>query len=179
MTLPKVGRAIRCAGAAAVLAGDAASAVAQTLDAAPWRAEFQSCVSNAEPEALSACEGRASDRCMNEIEGGHSTLGMVECLGMEAALWDEVLNDEWGPLMALMRAWDAEEREVFGHRFSNRADALLEAQRAWIAFRDAECGLDYASWGSGSMRSIAHASCQLSMTAERVARLRGLRGDGT
>ena len=30
--------------------------------------------------------------------------------------------------------------------FANRAKALRDAQRAWIRFRDAECGLAYAVW---------------------------------
>ena len=37
------------------------------------------------------------------------------------------------------------------------ADTLLAAQRAWIAFRDAECTLAYDRYGSGSMRVIAAA----------------------
>ena len=51
----------------------------------------------------------------------------------------------------------------------------LEAQRAWIAFRDTACALDYAEWGSGSMRNIAWADCRMQMTAERTIELRAMR----
>ena len=56
-----------------------------------------------------------------------------------------------------------------------RVEALRDAQRAWIAFRDAECAMEYAAWGTGSIRSIAGADCMMSLTAERTVRLIELR----
>ena len=71
---------------------------------------------------------------------------------------------------------DADEEEAaYFPEFAVRAEKLLEAQRAWIVYRDAECALDYAEWGAGSMRNIAHADCRLQMTAERTIELRRMR----
>ena len=162
----------------ALLLAHAAPAAAQKIDASPWRETFRSCVAGSDPETLLGCEGRVAEACMEDTPGGLSTLGMVDCIQIETILWDEVLNAEWGPLMARVRAEDDAEREVFGDQFSRRAESLREAQRAWIAFRDAECAFAYDSWGSGSLRTVGHAGCALSMTADRVARLREIGQEG-
>jgi uncharacterized protein YecT (DUF1311 family) len=76
-------------------------------------------------------------------------------------------------MMDGMKAMDADDAELFPE-FANRADSLRDAQRAWIPLRDAQCALEYAMWGSGSMRQIAGAACLLDLTAKRVIYLRFL-----
>lgn len=122
-------------------------------------------------EAKAACMGEMATECMDRQDGGHTTLGMTYCLNAEAVVWDGFLNAEYEATRDWAKAADVDEAEFFPE-FAERADKLLQAQRAWIAFRDAECALDYAEWGSGSMRNIAHADCMLQMTAERTINLR-------
>lgn len=124
-----------------------------------------------------ACRGLLARPCMETEPGGFTTIGMVECIFAETRVWDGWLNDEYRAGMDWAEAADAAERETFPE-FANRATALRDAQRAWIAFRDAECGLEYAVWGAGSMRQIAGASCHLEMTAARTADLVALRDSG-
>lgn len=111
--------------------------------------------------------------CMDSEDGGHSTLGMTNCALSEAQVWDKYLNLEYRAAMDALEAMDTDEAEFFPE-FANRAESLRAAQRAWIAFRDAECGLAYAMWGSGSMRNIAGSNCSLEMTASRTIELRDL-----
>ena len=127
-------------------------------------------------EARTACKGLMSTACMESEEGGYSTYGMVRCTAAETDVWDRFLNEEYQSQMAGLRAMDAEEA-VYFPEFANRAEALRTAQRAWIAFRDGECGLAYAMWGAGSMRQIAGSSCTLEMTADRVITLKNLGED--
>jgi uncharacterized protein YecT (DUF1311 family) len=68
---------------------------------------------------------------------------------------------------------DAQERDTFPE-FANRAESLQAAQRAWIPLRDADCSLEYAMWGSGSMRQIASADCGMRLTGERAIYLKFL-----
>ncbi|NND17572.1 MAG: DUF1311 domain-containing protein [Silicimonas sp.] len=131
-------------------------------------------VSATETEARTACLGMMSTACMDSQDGGHTTLGMTSCLSAEAAVWDGHLNAEYRATRDWARAADEDEATHFPE-FAVRAEKLLEAQRAWIAFRDAECALDYAEWGSGSMRNIAYADCMMQMTAERTIELRRMR----
>lgn len=128
----------------------------------------------ADPDGRTACIGEMASTCMETEEGGHSTLGMTSCLSGEAQIWDRFLNEEYQATRSFAAAMDEDEREYFPE-FARRVEALQVAQRAWIAFRDAECDLSYAEWGSGSMRNIAWADCNLQMTAERTIELRAMR----
>ncbi len=103
--------------------------------------------------------------------GGETTLGMNRCLAREADAWDVVLNRQWPRLMTRAREVDAANRtddNSGGLALDSAAETLRGAQRAWIVFRDAECRHNYASWGKGSFRNIAHSACRLDLTARRV-----------
>ena len=115
-----------------------------------------------------ASVGRTAEACMSREEGGDTTLGSVRCLSAETEIWDDKLNEEYKVTRAFYAGMDTSDG-------GQRVDALLKAQRAWIAFRDAECAMEYSAWGTGSIRSIAGADCLLSLTAERTVRLIDLR----
>ena len=152
------------------LAGSPATAN-ETL-VATYGTALETCYANAAstPERQ-ACIGVMSTACSAREEGGETTLGIVSCLMAEATFWDGYLNTEYQAVRARAKAADTDEAAYFPE-FAKRADALLAAQRAWITFRDAECFRAYAEWGSGSMRNIASADCQMQMTADRTIELR-------
>ena len=125
-------------------------------------------------EAKAQCIGAMSQVCMDDQDGGHTTLGMSSCLYAEGQVWDRFLNSEYKATMARSTAADEDEAEYFPE-FAKRTEHLRAAQRAWIAFRDAECALEYAQWGAGSMRTIAGADCLMQMTAERTIELLQMR----
>ncbi len=114
------------------------------------------------------CMGRTAEACMAREADGETTIGAVKCLSAETKIWDGKLNDEYKATQSFYAAMDHEDS-------GQRVEALLKAQRAWIAFRDAECAMEYAAWGAGSIRSIAGADCMMSITAERTVRLAQLR----
>lgn len=158
-----------------VFAAAAAGATAQEAEIARYGPILDACYrGTVHSEARRACKGALAAACMEGEEGGQSTLGMSICNRAEAQVWDKYLNREYRAARVWARAMDDEERALFPE-FATRADALLAAQRAWIAFRDAECGLEYAVWGAGSMRHIAGTGCILEMTAERTLELSALR----
>ena len=157
------------------LAGPATGVQAAGHEVAEFAPILDACYAAAErAEELRACRGRMSETCMQTSDGSYSTLGMSACASAETAAWDRYLNSEYGLTMAWAKAADAAEAEHFPE-YANRADALRAAQRAWIAFRDAECGLAFARWGSGSMRTIAAEGCRLDMTAARTIDLFSIR----
>lgn len=124
---------------------------------------IQGCFANTPPDQVgSTCVGLAANACQT-APGNSSTLGITGCLQAETAVWDGLLNATYQTKLAELAAQDP-----------SLSDQLRATQRAWIAFRDAECGLRYAIWGNGSMRTIAGAQCQLSETAERALELRDL-----
>lgn len=123
-----------------------------------------------EIESKTACKGVFADACMATEEGGQSTFGMSTCAHSEAEVWDRLLNLEYANATQWATTMDADEAELFPE-YANRVKRLRNAQRAWIAFRDADCELAYAAWGAGSMRHIAGSNCLLAKTAERTIEL--------
>jgi uncharacterized protein YecT (DUF1311 family) len=117
------------------------------------------------PDDAQACIGSGSATCMETEADGYTTFGMAACTQAETQAWDDLLNSEYVALRDRARAMDAGETNP---DYAVRADALLTAQRAWIAFRDAECALAYSEFGGGSMRRLSASGCHLQMTAERT-----------
>lgn len=136
----------------------AAPAAAQDVDLDP--ATVQSCMDGAERGRVSpACIGEAAEACQTAHAQPDSTLAISQCRVAEAEVWDGLLNEEYGTL-----------REAR----ADQADLLQEAQRKWIALRDADCDLAAAIYGEGSMRAIAVADCRLRHSAIRALQLRDM-----
>lgn len=87
-----------------------------------------------------------------------STMQMVECLSRLTATWDKRLNDAYQ--QALKDAVSNEQREQ-----------LRKAQRAWIAYRDANCL--YYRMGEGTIAQLDAGECMRSMTESRAKELEG------
>lgn len=118
-----------------------------------------------------SCIGDAATACMDGEEGGHSTVGMMFCMLGERDAWDVLLNQEYQNARAFAQGMDEQSQENFPE-YAVRDEQVLAAQRAWIAFRDANCSMAYGLWGEGSMRQIAGSRCQMQMTAEQTLALR-------
>jgi len=123
-------------------------------------------------DAAGACIGTGASACFDGAADGQTTFGMMSCLSAEADVWDRLLNEEYAAARARAEAADAEDRPHM-EGYAVRAQQVRDAQRAWIAFRDANCAMEYGEYGAGSMRLIAGADCRLRMTAERTLDLRG------
>lgn len=114
-------------------------------------------------ETAPRCLGQAANVCQQQ-PGADNSYGITQCIQAESTQWDVLLNVEYKATRAAFRAQDA-----------SFADALLQAQRAWIAYRDAECGMRYTIYHDGTLRGIVHANCVMVMTAQRTVELRDMR----
>ena len=85
-----------------------------------------------------------------------STLDMVDCAGREADKWDARLN----------RAYKARMGEFNGRQ----RDLLKTAEKAWLAFRQADCAA-YEDEDWGSISKIDASQCLLRRTVERTLEL--------
>ncbi|HRD28943.1 MAG TPA: lysozyme inhibitor LprI family protein [Caulobacter sp.] len=114
----------------------------------------------------SAIEGRytpALQACLDSPDGA-STAGTVQCIGAELEVQDAALNAAWRALVADMTP--------------DQKAGLQKAQRAWIAFRDADCAARYSpDWGS--MSTLDANFCVLRRTVERTLELETFRDDGS
>lgn len=80
---------------------------------------------------------------------------------------DAALNDAYQEAMALLETWDANlpEDEQGG------AEALREAQRAWITFRDQACAAEGYAMKGGSAEPLLVYGCMRLLTEERTNHL--------
>ncbi|MET3667949.1 lysozyme inhibitor LprI family protein [Caulobacter sp. 1776] len=105
----------------------------------------------------------AYDRCL-AAPSGQSTMGMIECIGIEFEAQDARLNRAYRTAMKRME-------------LPRQKAALQKAQRAWIAFRDADCASLYdQDWGTISR--VEAANCRLDRTARRADALEDFRKQG-
>ncbi|MGF6860390.1 uncharacterized protein YecT (DUF1311 family) [Rhodobacteraceae bacterium MBR-64] len=132
------------------------------VDPAPVRACYQA--ARPADRGVPACAGDAARACQAR-PGGDTTLGISECLMAETAVWDD-----------LMRGALAQQAQTLGQNDPALPPQLTAAQNDWAAYRDADCGLRYAIWLTGSIRTIIAADCHLAKTAQRAVELRYLGG---
>lgn len=117
------------------------------------------------------CTGTAATMCMADEPGGDTMMGMTSCLMAEHEVWDKLMNKEYALVLDYAAEMDVS-AQFEAPEYAVRADQVRTAQRAWVAFRDANCKMQYGLWGAGSMRHIAEAECLLTMTATQTRALR-------
>lgn len=122
------------------------------------------------------CIGASANICMEQSEGGSSTVGMGNCFNSELQYWDARLNVAYKQVRSNAEAIDAEMAEI-GSSAPSQAQALLEMQRAWIAYRDATCIYQRTLWGGGTGGGPASVACHMFRTAEQALFLESQLGD--
>ncbi len=91
---------------------------------------------------------------------------MNQCAGRDAAEADADLNLIYKEVVAHYEQMDRDSESTEGVK------RLRAAQRAWVAFRDAQCSLaGYEALG-GSMETLLVAGCEAELTKRRAAELR-------
>ena len=92
--------------------------------------------------------------CMDKADG--VTQHMVECIDAEIKRQDARLNKAYKALVADLNP--------------ERKKQLLEAQRAWLKFRDTNCAFYYDPDG-GTIARVQAVDCMMTMTASRAKEL--------
>jgi len=101
---------------------------------------------------------QALEECMNTPEGS-TTIGMIGCMQEAEEAWDKELNRAYKQLRSIM---SAEEKT-----------SLLTAQRAWLAYRDAEFSFngDYHGNMQGTMWGIVGKNRRMNIVKARALEL--------
>ncbi len=96
------------------------------------------------------------------------TSQMAACAENDYKAEDAKLNKVYATYLKKMQGIDTD----MGNTPPDTAVARLKtAQRAWIAFRDAECPLESVDNMGGSIERILGPACLATMTKERTAKL--------
>ncbi|MGA0533142.1 lysozyme inhibitor LprI family protein [Hansschlegelia sp. KR7-227] len=116
------------------------------------------------PGPALAQSGQSPDPC--DALGGYQ---LETCLTKELAAADAALNAAYGQAEAAIAGAPGMTAE---QKTGWKAD-LLAAQRAWLAFRDANCTFDLigAEWSFGSGATSAQQHCVLTLTRTRAQEL--------
>lgn len=93
------------------------------------------------------------------------------CAHRDYLIADAALNAQWRLTRQAMRERDSEADKPDWDDRPGYFDTLLEAQRAWIAYRDAHCRSEgYAARG-GSLEPLLVSTCKTHLTKLRTAQL--------
>ncbi len=140
-----------------ILVGGAAYAADDTWDVPveTVRKEIDACLEEHAEANINGlaeqCIGNFADRCMGG-KGGSTTVGITACTMAETRAWDALLNEVYAARIAANKARDAEEN-IPKTEEGFFEDSLRDAQRAWLAFRDAECKYQPLQYWAGTIMS--------------------------
>ncbi len=89
-------------------------------------------------------------------KSGGVTSEMMDCVNAETKRQDEKLNQSYQKLLASLKA--------------ARKAQLVDAQRAWLKYRELNCAF-YDDGSGGTAAGLAANDCIMTMTAKRAAEL--------
>ncbi len=155
--------------AALLLALTAPAAMAQ--QPAADLATLRSCLAEADrdPDAERACVGKPSTACLDAPQAT-TTTAIGACFAAEAEAWAHLMAETLDSATAMAATLDALAADE-APPSPPAAPLLVASQRAWEAFRDADCALEVALWTDGSMRLVAGPQCAMQHTAARTLAL--------
>ena len=90
---------------------------------------------------------------------GPTTRDVEQCLAADLKRADAELN----------RYYAAATKRLTEQQDTVALARLRAAERAWIAYRDAECDAVYKSWGQGTIRGAVNLGCRIDLTTARTA----------
>ena len=122
-------------------------------------------------DASSKCRLEQSLRQLDDLDcqADDSQMAMNVCSYREYLMADIELNDTWDKIAARYRGDDADD-PVW--------QSILKAQRAWLAFRDAQCEIWREYYKGGTIAPLMSNSCLADLTGQRIAQLQELLEQG-
>lgn len=87
-----------------------------------------------------------------------STVALNECSKFKFDEADKALNIEYQQVLKNLQTLGRAGDDV-----SKIKASLVKAQRAWVAFRDADCVAVYENYSGGSIRNVAYFGCMESI----------------
>lgn len=95
---------------------------------------------------------------------------MTICAGQDLADADKALNAQYQVTRRVLKERDADAST----ELKGGVEALVKAQRAWLAYRDAQCASVGFQARGGSMEPMLISMCEADLTRKRTAELKAL-----
>lgn len=106
-----------------------------------------------------------------DCKSPQTQLAMNICAQRDFEAADATLNTEYAKAREYMKSIDGN----LSSQDKGAAKALLDAQRAWITYRDLACAADGFVVKGGSMEPMVFSECKTRLTRQRIEDLRQLR----
>jgi uncharacterized protein YecT (DUF1311 family) len=108
-----------------------------------------------------------------DCDNAQTQADMNLCAARDFKDSDAVLNAQWAETSARMKALDAElDREH--DKQPGYFETLLDGQRAWLKFRDAQCLSESFMARGGTLQPTLVSQCKTYLTELRIQQLRNL-----
>ena len=91
-----------------------------------------------------------------------TTAAEATCFGKEAQIADRDLNATYARMQAVLSPQEKND--------------LVEAQRAWLKYRDLTCAAEYHLYGGGTGGPVTRSACLAAVTHQRVTELKTIYG---
>jgi uncharacterized protein YecT (DUF1311 family) len=109
-----------------------------------------------------------------DCENAMAQQDMNACAAKDYEAADVELNAVWKKARAAAKEMDAE----YSDDLKGADDALVAAQRGWIAYRDGQCDLAGFEARGGSMEPMLVSGCLADLTRKRTKELQEFIGGG-
>jgi uncharacterized protein YecT (DUF1311 family) len=86
----------------------------------------------------------------------------------EAKAADLKLNQTYQRVLATFKGADEERQQSYP---ASTKAALIEAERAWVKYRDADCKAVYDHWKGGTIRTSMELGCRQERAEQRTRQL--------
>lgn len=96
-----------------------------------------------------------------------NTLELNECAARTLEARDKALNLAYQNLLKKLVPDDQYDKTDY----ATTRKYLIEAQKNWIRYRDADCSGQYVLYAEGSIRNIVALNCQIEKTEQRTKEL--------
>lgn len=118
---------------------------------------------------LIAVAGPAFAQDVPGCENAGSNVEIGNCVYAAYQKADKELNDLWPKVISYI---DSQSDYVPADALGKWKATIVAAQKAWVTFKEQDCGAVQYEWWGGSGAGIAQTSCLYAHTAQRVEDLK-------
>lgn len=125
---------------------------------------------------LVACVPSLSARAQSVSPAGcqGGTLEIDACVERKLKAADRLLNETYGIVIKELTAGPDTDDPQDLLVNSEIQRTLIEAERQWVRFKDAQCAAERSLIGTGTAASAVEGQCLIDLTRERIRFLRGV-----
>lgn len=97
-----------------------------------------------------------------------NTVQMNACMADQAKAAEIKLNQTYQRVLATLSSADSDQQQSYP---ASTKAALIEAERAWVKYRDADCKAVYNHWKGGTIRTSMELGCRQERAEQRTRQL--------